>query len=320
MTRISLGTADYPRNMRELLGADLDEIFKHGVWAAFPTLAGLRGWQPYIDAGGGADQAQGTRIINSLLKSALTDWKTTEPFDAEAMSVLLDLDNYRRRRVLNGVDGLRTRAGSVYNVGWDQFRRKYETGLIGAFAGFLLTWKSAPATTDEPIIQLTFDDLERAARELHRTLEQQFRPDLVITMSGPGSFAACYMMQFNPRDVPVVMAVTFPWRPTKTALEREFARAAHASEGLHIATTKWSVYLPSLVRHLPSGFRIALVDDRVLTGDSQLMVRRELEGLGHQVSCAALFCTSGSKIPDLIVGRTIKGSFQMPWGTARGRR
>lgn len=313
---------DYPRIMGNTLESELHDVVKRGVWASFPTLAGFRAWQPFIDAGGTSDIATGSRILARTIKSALVAWQDAAPKDALAVEKLLDLDSHRGKRVLNGPGGLRTHAGQVYNVSWDQFRRKYEDGLLRAFAGFLGAWVGAPAlpASLQPEIHLSFDALERSARDLHRTLEQQLSPDLVITMSGPGSFAACYMMQFNPRDIPVVMAVTFPRRNTQSDVERQFARATQISNGFHVETSKWSIYLPGALRHLPVGYRIALVDDRVLTGDAQAAVRIELEGLGYQVSCAALFSAGESRIPDLLVGRKITGAFQMPWGTARGRQ
>lgn len=302
--------------------SELHELVKRGVWASFPTLSEFQRWQPYLDARGAGDIATGSRILAQTLRAAVIAWKELAPKDAEAMEKLLDLDNLRSKRVLNGPAGLRAHAGRIYGVGSDQFARKYEVGLVHAFAGFLDTWEGVPAQLGKPTppeVNITFDVLERAARDLHRLLEQQLSPDLVVTMSGPGSFAACYMMQFNPRDIPVVMAVTFPRRATLTTTERVFAQAAEASNGLHVETSKWSVYLPGLLRCLPIGHRIALVDDRVLTGETQGAVRNELEALGYEVSCAALFTTGDHTIPDLIVGRRLKGGFQMPWGSARGR-
>lgn len=152
-----------------------------------------------------------------------------------------------------------------------------------------------------------------------RRLERQFEPDLLITMSGPGSFAACTLMRLNVRDVPVLVATTFPGMGEPNRAERAFATAAVKSGAVHLRTAKWSIYLPSLVRHLPAQHRVALVDDRVVTGESQLLTRKLLIGMGYQVACAALFANPGAPVPDLMVGREIPALFQLPWGSARGR-
>ncbi|MGR6998873.1 hypothetical protein ACU686_13220 [Yinghuangia aomiensis] len=301
------------------LEAEIKKLVRIGLWRSFAGLTWLRQWQPFLDAGGGTELVQGTRHMARALTSALDAWHEETPDDARAMKVLLSVDNVRAKRILNGPDGLRTKAGEVYHVSFDQFSRRYEEPLIRSFADFVSSWSPAPETPSQKVTQLDLGDLEKASIALHRMLEQRFQPDLVITMSGPGSFAACYMMQFNTRDIPVVMAVTFPRRNVETAIERDFARAARASDGIHASTSKWSVYLPGLVRHLAPGVRIALVDDRVVSGETHILVRGLLEDLGFQVACAAMFTNGTTPIADLIVGRVIKGSFNLPWGTLHGR-
>ncbi|MGL5862185.1 MAG: hypothetical protein ACRCY9_13110 [Phycicoccus sp.] len=130
--------------MDETLELDLHHVVRRGVWASFPVLDGLRCWQPFLDAGGSDDVARGSKILTELLRLVLDDWKNTSPRDAEAAARLLDLGSHRGRRVLNGPSGLRIRAGAVYDVSWDQFRRRYESGLIEEFAGYLATWSAAP--------------------------------------------------------------------------------------------------------------------------------------------------------------------------------
>jgi len=303
----------------ETLEAEVNQLITRGLWSSFGELEHLRQWQPYTVLGAEDELIQGTRAMAQALKAALDAWKKIEPHDAAALAELLTLDNIRAKRVLTGKNGLRANAGKIYNVEHDQFYRRHEKPIIRKFALFIESWTTNVENVSQEVTQLGFADLEKASVTLYRLLEQQFVPDLIVTMSGPGSFAALYMMQFNARDIPVVMAVTFPKRLHKTAVEQSFARAALAADALHLTTVKWSVYLPGLLRHLEKGTRVALVDDRVISGDTQLEARRQLEELGLQVACSALFTNGATPIQDLIVGRTIKGSFNMPWGTQRGR-
>ncbi|MGL5824719.1 MAG: FxSxx-COOH system tetratricopeptide repeat protein [Nocardioides sp.] len=151
--------------MDETLELDLHHVVRRGVWASFPVLDGLRCWQPFLDAGGSEDVARGSKILTELLRLVLDDWKNTSPRDAEAAARLLDLGSHRGRRVLNGPSGLRIRAGAVYDVSWDQFRRRYESGLIEEFAGYLATWSASRTVGSppmEPITNLTFDTARTA--------------------------------------------------------------------------------------------------------------------------------------------------------------
>jgi hypothetical protein len=303
----------------ESLEAEVKQLISRGLWNSFPQLEHLRQWQPYTTNGAKDDLTQGTRAMALALKSALEAWEKIEPHDAAAMAELLSLDNLRAKRVLTGNNGLRAKAGAIYGVQHDQFARVHEKPLITGFAAFIESWTINLEHASQDATQLDFGDLEKASINLHRKLEQQFVPDLVVTMSGPGSFAACYMMQYNTRDIPVLMAVTFPKRPHKTDVEQLFARAAVKADAVHLTTSKWSVYLPGLLRHLEKGTRVALVDDRVVSGATQIEARRQLEEFGLQVACSALFTSGSTPIDDLIVGRMIKGPFNMPWGTQRGR-
>lgn len=292
-------------------------LIRQGAWAAFPNLEEMpRRWPDLVGLDG--KRACGARALEQVLRDALADWHRESPRDAAAMDRLLGLGHHGRR-VLNGPHGLRTSAGRLFgDVGWDQFSRQYEGPLVERFVDFLQRWdgRQGPAA---PMTSLGFADVECTAVSLHRRLEREFRPDLVITMSGPGSIAACYMMRLDPRDVPVLVAVTFPRREHVSAAETEFAAAARAADTVHLRTSKWSIYLPEVVRHLPRGHRIALVDDRVMTGESQRLVRQTLTDLGYRVTCAALFANPGVAGPDVMIGREIAGPFQMPWGPADGR-
>jgi hypothetical protein len=138
-------------------------------------------------------------------------------------------------------------------------------------------------------------------------------------MSGPGSFAAIYTMRIDHRDTPVAVAVTFPARETRKTSEHQFRQVALRDGWEGVATAKWSVYVPNVVMHYPPGSRVTILDDRVISGETQAIVKRMLELRDLEVQCAALFGPRECEVPDILVGRYIEGEFEMPWGTSRGR-
>ena len=296
--------------------AEIGLIVRQGVWKAFPHLHQLRASALYGAGAEPMEVAQGVRLMEQVLKQALDRWHLEEARDAEALAALLEL-GHRGRRVLNGSHGSRTVAGRVFNdVGYDQFARHYERPLIERFADFLT--RSDDAAPDAPtgVTELTFADLEFAATVLHRRLEQEFCPDLVLAMSGQGSMAASLLMRYNVRDIPVATAITFPRHEVPLNAERAFAVAARETGLPHLLTTRFSIYLPAVVRHLRPRCRVALVDDRIEAGETHLQARTLLTSLGCEVASAALVADADAPLPGLIVGREMSGPFQMPWGSS----
>jgi len=107
-------------------------------------------------------------------------------------------------------------------------------------------------------VSLSWETTHLLLNKLQRDIETAFAPDVVVTMSGPGSFAACYCMGLNPRDVAVIFATTFPKRNERNASHQIFRRAAMASGWIYIDTNKWEV-LPSVTRTLD--FRLTVRDN-----------------------------------------------------------
>ena len=297
------------------LVSEINLVVRHGVWKTFPHLHQLRMMGLYRSRGASAELTQGVRVMEQVLREALDRWRHDEARDADAMAMLLEL-GHRGRRVLNGPHGLRTAAGRVFNdVGFDQFARYYERPLIERFADFLGRCDDLPAAHRGGVTVLTFADLELAATVLHRRLEQEFCPDLVLAMSPHGSMASSLLMRYNVRDIPVTAAVTFPRQEVPLAAERAFAAAARATGLPHILTARSSLYLPAIVHHLRRGCRVALLDDRIDGGETHLQARTLLTSLGCEVASAALVAGADAPLPGLIVGRELGGAFTMPWGT-----
>jgi len=155
--------------------------------------------------------------------------------------------------------------------------------------------------------------------KLQRDIETAFAPDVVVTMSGPGSFAACYCMGLNPRDVAVVFATTFPKRDERNTSHQLFRKAAKASGWINIDTNKWDVYLPNVIAHLPAKSRILIFDDRVISGETQRKVKSALQAYDYDVRCAAML--AGDEIASQLdfIGQIRNDDYYMPWGSKHGR-
>ena len=103
------------------------------------------------------------------------------------------------------------------------------TALAQQIVAMVAELGEEPSLRPAETIAVGWDVITPKLREMHRRIEQQFSPEVVVTMSGPGSFAAWFCMSFDSRDVPVVVCNTFPQgRESGTMLEL-FAEAAEAS-------------------------------------------------------------------------------------------
>jgi hypothetical protein len=304
------------RDVGETVRAELDAIVKRGVTARnFQELTSLRQLENYRarcpDDAGQAAIRHLVRVIEDAL-ATMTDERARA-----ALTELLNLNHTVGKRVLNGKDGARGRAGEKLDVGPSQFLA-YEPSLLDDLADLLVAG-ARPRVNDDAWVSFDWAHVISVAELVHRDLEVKVRPDLVITMSGPGSFAAFYMMKLNARDVPVVAAVTFPLRSREQDALRTFAAAARSAGWHRIETSKWVIFIPDVVEHYPPGSAVTILDDRVVSGEAQNALREYLTGKGYKTSCAALFFPPDVPIPDLVGGRPVKGRFELPWTTDRGR-
>jgi hypoxanthine phosphoribosyltransferase len=150
-----------------------------------------------------------------------------------------------------------------------------------------------------------WETIDSLLNTLYRDIEKNFAPDFVITMSGPGSFAACYCMGLNLRDIAVLFATTFPRRDTPNSAQQTFRELAEQSGWFHIATDKWDVYLPNVLRLLPKGSKVLIFDDRVISGETQRKLKSKLEEFDYDVRCAAMLTGDAATARTLGTGRRV---------------
>lgn len=166
---------------------------------------------------------------------------------------------------------------------------------------------------------LDWESIKTTVATMHDEIESEFAPHAVLTMSGPGSFAAFLALSINPRYVPVIAAVTFPANGRTSRAEATYKKAARLDTWQVLKTGKWTVYLPRLLVKYPEGSRILIFDDRVISGTTQRLARDHLEANGMEVRTAALVVSTNNVMNVDYFGVVIDDSYSMPWGTDRGR-
>ncbi len=308
----------------ESLVGELRQIIVDGLPAAFENLVALRQLESFKTRTRSESSAEGVVAMQQLLTESLNKWGIDSY--RRSMGALLCFDKAgRHNRALNGARGLRQQAAVPFNVGFDRFKREWEPKVIAAFAEWLLLCDqqsdgpSSSAHVDHSPTIISWDEVERVTHRIYRDVERSFHPDLIITMSGPGSFAACYYMKLNARDAPVLMCVTFPRHESPNYTESDFLRAAKAAGWRVFQTARWTVYVPNVLTHYPSGSRILLLDDRIVSGQTQQHMRIMLEEEGFDVRCGALFAPPKQRERLDFIGRIVSGDFEMPWGSNHGR-
>ena len=157
--------------------------------------------------------------------------------------------------------------------------------------------------------------LPRLARRIHK----DFAPQVIVSMSGPGTTVAALCLRHFGDDPALAVAVTFPKLPVLSKFGREFASVGDDADLVHIETTRWHIYLPNFLRHYPPGTRALILDDRVVGGNSQKRAADVLRGLGFDVKTAALVVH-----PDMLTEvdyfeEMTEHDFTFPWGSKWGR-
>lgn len=203
----------------------------------------------------------------------------------------------------------------------------YEASRQPGYQSFFRTFAPAAPVSgaarkwDEGVPYYDWPFIGELIHKIHRLTERGFAPDVIVTMSGPGSFAACRRLSLASRDVPLLVAVTFPrLHGNSTDDSLLFAGVAVDDGWISLATNKWDVYLPGVLRRYRAGTRVLLMDDRVITGITQARAREALESIGLEVRQAALVAPSALQSGSLdFVAHVTDGEFLFPWGPKSGR-
>lgn len=168
-----------------------------------------------------------------------------------------------------------------------------------------------------------FDHLTRDEVVIVRRIDALFPPDVILTMSGPGSIAALYCMGLRPKATPVLVCVTFPLIAASNKEVIAFCAAAEKHQWIRLETDKWLIFVPSVIESYSKDAKFLIFDDRVISGASQEALRRTLIQMGFKnIKCAAMIWSPAELNSDVEIefrGQEIAGRFYMPWGSSQGR-
>lgn len=161
--------------------------------------------------------------------------------------------------------------------------------------------------------------LQAKIPRLVRRITKDFDPQVIVTMSGPGTMFAALCLRHFSADPPLLSAVTFPKLPTLSAAGAHFESVALAADWVHLETSRWHIYLPNALRHFPPGTRLLILDDRSIGGNSQKRAANELRALGFEVKTAAFVVAPAVQTEVDYSEEITDHDFTFPWGGKYGR-
>lgn len=181
-------------------------------------------------------------------------------------------------------------------------------GTVGTFYFGLKSFRLERARNS-----FTWDDVETGALDILKRAEKDFRPHILLMVSGPGGIVTSLAMVRSGRYYPVYTAMLEdkrgPLFPSKPAGYTE------------VSTQKWNIYLPNILSG-ENEKRVLIIDDCVMSGDLQAAVRRFLldHGFAKQnIFFATLICSKiamqSNKAPDIYWYLNPHGEFYFPWGS-----
>ncbi|MGL5861852.1 MAG: hypothetical protein ACRCY9_11430 [Phycicoccus sp.] len=170
-------------------------------------------------------------------------------------------------------------------------------------------------------VSYTWDHAAAVLNTMATDIERDFAPEVLLTMSGPGSFVASYILSLTSRSPILVVSQTFPMLRGSRSLDEALRQCFVDSGYLILSTTKWDIVLSPVLARLPSGTKVAIIDDKVLSGESQRLARELLTSeYGLDVRCAALTAPHGPAQGVLDwVGEVCTVRHYFPWGSSEGR-
>ncbi len=179
-------------------------------------------------------------------------------------------------------------------------------GIIGVVVSVYYGIKSK--RLEERIRRFSWDDVSDAIEYIYRHGILGYKPDLILTVSMPGTIVASLVAARKGSYLPFFSSRPYPKRKAP-------------SGGDHVVeTTKWTIELPAEI-FAHKDMRVLVIDGAVLTGDTLNSVSQYLTNNGFQrskIKWATLVATDlaiqSGKGPDFYKFRVADPNVYLPWG------
>ncbi|MER6612264.1 SIR2 family NAD-dependent protein deacylase [Streptomyces xantholiticus] len=233
--------------------------------------------------------------------SGLTGWLTSTLSDTGVAPITLVRDEEYKKE-----------ATKYRQIGINAVPYGPEYGDLESFLYGMKTESQGPLA-QESGVTFSWEYLSPTLKRFHRRIQQEFSPDFILSISGPGDYAPAYCLAHVNEEVPVLPAVTFP-RVMKDGGRRDSFRAVAVRDGwIHCQSTKWDIFLPNLVRDFPDGAHALIFDEEATGENAQLILADVLTGFGYDVKKAALVIAPECETYVDFYDQVVAGKFAFPW-------
>lgn len=169
---------------------------------------------------------------------------------------------------------------------------------------------------EQRIRRFDWDDISIGIKSLNNRIFHDFKPDLLLSISGPGSIISNLLLAQTSNYVPLYVGIS-------KKLSESFDCAPSYKHS--ISTSKWMTYIPDELFKFKNR-RILICEDCVLSGDTMSQLVNVLINNGFRrenILTMSLFVTevalSSNKGPDIYWYKLPDSEFYLPWGKSLGR-
>lgn len=169
---------------------------------------------------------------------------------------------------------------------------------------------------EQRIRRFDWDDISIGIKSLNNRIFNDFKPDLLLSISGPGSIISNLLLAQTANYAPLYVGIS------KKVSENFSCIPSYKHS---ISTSKWITYIPDELFKFKNR-RVLICEDCVLSGDTMSQLVNILINNGFRrenILTMSLFVTevamSSNKGPDIYWYKLPDSDFYLPWGKSLGR-
>lgn len=187
-------------------------------------------------------------------------------------------------------------------------------GILGTVGTVYFGMKSL--RLEQRIRRFDWDDISIGIKSLNNKIFHEFRPEIVLSISGPGSIISN-----------LLLAQTSNYAPLYVGISKKVSESFDCLPNYKhsISTSKWITYIPDELFNFKNR-RVLICEDCVLSGDTMSQLVNVLVNNGFRrenILTMSLFVTevaiSSNKGPDIYWYKLPDSEFYLPWGKSLGR-